>query len=454
MKHGFVKGAVILLPAIVLSAAGCSGDGGASLEGGVPAADTRADAPPLGEEFVVVSTAANGRPAGRIDIAQSATGDFAVVWRAQAGDNSGINARLFGADNVPRGDAFVVEPGEIRANVVDPAVAMDAAGNFVVAWRALTVLDQNNLLDRLKIDRSPKDIRFRRYDADGSPLGETESVPMFSGLLDLFLPPLFVPLLLTEGPVQLALAMNPDGEFVVTWLRRADMFYGSSVPAFFGAEIYGVVHARPYAADGTPKRAPVLVSAQAEHSVPPAVRMDDNAGFAVAWREGGGPLALGDEVQVRRYDADGNALAPAQTIPGAVAPTNTPLSAAMDASGNHIVAWRADGAGQAQRFDADGTPAGDRLRPTEESRENPRVAMAPGGDFAVSWSLGTEVFLRCYAANGVPRGDAFVINEAPVPGGGQPVLAYDGFGDLLVAWRRESQGDGIYEIRARRIDDC
>ena len=68
----------------------------------------------------------------------------------------------------------------------------------------------------------------------------------------------------------------------------------------------------------------------------------------------------------------------------------------MDTDGDFVVAWDSDeqeGAGYgagvyAQRYDGDGTPAGDEFHVntyTTEEQERPSVAMDASGDFVVAW---------------------------------------------------------------------
>lgn len=70
----------------------------------------------------------------RAAVAWDAGGRFVVVWRTKAGAAGyEVLGRQFAADGAPFGDDFAVNTYTTGAQV-DPAVAIDAAGNFVVAW--------------------------------------------------------------------------------------------------------------------------------------------------------------------------------------------------------------------------------------------------------------------------------------------------------------------------------
>ncbi|HEV8268731.1 MAG TPA: hypothetical protein VGR00_10870, partial [Thermoanaerobaculia bacterium] len=122
-------------------------------------------------------------------VARNGSGTFLVAWQstAQDGNQDGVFGQLF--DN---GGAQV--GGEFRVNAYttsvqrNPAVASDAAGNFVVTWE-----DRGS--------ESNYGVFGRRYDAGGSPLGTEFHVNTY-----------------TTGPQYFsAVATDPSGRFVVVW---------------------------------------------------------------------------------------------------------------------------------------------------------------------------------------------------------------------------------------------
>jgi len=126
------------------------------------------------------------------DVAADAEGYFAVVWLVDKSRNS-IMARMFDPNGTPRTGTFEVNTIGF-SSITEPSIAMDAAGNFVVAW------DGDPNLAGLD------DIHARLYDANGTPLGEQ-----------------FVVNTTKAGAQQYPqTAMNDDGEFVVVWDCRID----------------------------------------------------------------------------------------------------------------------------------------------------------------------------------------------------------------------------------------
>ena len=65
------------------------------------------------------------------------SGDFVVAWQSkdQDGDKWGIYAQRFNASGAPQGGEFRVNTATSKEQQA-PSVAMDADGDFVVAWQS------------------------------------------------------------------------------------------------------------------------------------------------------------------------------------------------------------------------------------------------------------------------------------------------------------------------------
>src|SRR5688572_15852662 len=86
---------------------------------------------PLGGEFHVNTHTTDSQVFA--DVAADADGDFIVVWRSdnQDGNLGGIYAQRYNAAGAKQGDEFRVNT-VTTGNQMNPSVAMDDAGNFVV----------------------------------------------------------------------------------------------------------------------------------------------------------------------------------------------------------------------------------------------------------------------------------------------------------------------------------
>ena len=129
-----------------------------------------------------------------------------------------------------------------------------------------------------------------------------------------------------------------------------------------------------------------------------------------------------------------------------------------DASGGFVVVWQsgyygetgADGAQEgisARRYDAAGTPAGAEFVVntfTPESQLDPALAVAPTGDFVITWAGGTSysnpsssaagVFVHGFTAAGARRGGEQRANTTTAGFQGTPAVATGAAGDFVVVW--------------------
>jgi len=237
-----------------------------------------------------------------------ASGNFIVAWQM----GNGVYARRYNADGVPLTSGFRVSPitGAFQG---DPSVAMDAAGEFVIAW---TSYDQ---------DGSGNGIYAKRYNAAGKeltpPAGATRAVGN----------EFRVNATTANDQESPSVAIGAGGSFVVAWQSFAQDGSG-----------YGA-YARPYNAVGAPLTGELQVNATtANDQESPSVAMDAGGNFVVAW-EGDRVDALGRNVFARQYNAAGVPLTGERQVNATTAQEEDYPSAAMDAGGNFVVAWTSYG---------------------------------------------------------------------------------------------------------------
>ena len=114
------------------------------------------NAQPKGPQFIVADENLGGLGDYRgADVAMDADGDFVVAWE-------GVYARLYTAAGTPKGAAFEVAPYEQNSFSDEVAVAADDAGNFIVVWAR-----------RDWAAGSTYTLYARRFWANGSPRGGT-----------------------------------------------------------------------------------------------------------------------------------------------------------------------------------------------------------------------------------------------------------------------------------------
>ncbi|MDH3593418.1 MAG: VCBS repeat-containing protein [Rhodospirillales bacterium] len=343
-------------------------------------------------------------------VATAPDGDYVVVWQSQGqdGDLYGVFAQRFDAAGTALGPEFPVNAATTKGQR-NPAVAMDADGDFVVAWES----GQGTTYD----------IFARRFDAAGTPLDANEFQ---------------VNTTTTNVQRVPAVAMDDAGNFVVAW-------EGLGLDGSFNA-----VFARRYDAAGGALGGEFQVNTHTTLSQEmPAVAMDFDGDFVVAWQSG---EQDGDfyGVFVRRYDAAGNPLDVSEVqVNNFTTGSQQNPAVAMDFDGNFVVAWRSDQQDGdnfgvfVKRFDAAGTALdGADIQvnvTTTGSQTNPAVAMDFDGDFVVAWhgdglGDGFGIFARRFDAAGTALGGEFLVNTVTAQAQTSPAVAMDADGDFVVAW--------------------
>ncbi len=194
-------------------------------------------------------------------VAMDRAGDFVVVWTGPDGGGAGIQAAVYDAAEAHLPLRYTVN--QITSGTQQaPAVAVDAAGDFVVAWES-----------------NARDIRFfdvlaRRCALSGEPLGGEFAVSAPR----------------SESQNNVAVAMSPTGEFSVVWQNNGQD---------------GGIYARRYTASGVAVSADYRVNSEPRFvDNSPAVAIDGAGDTTVVWAMMGGD-GSNNSLYAHRYDANG-----------------------------------------------------------------------------------------------------------------------------------------------------
>ena len=136
----------------------------------------------VGGEFRVDSNYTNSQ--GEVDVAMNKFGQFVVVWATMGQPYSyfnDIHAQIYAADGSKIGGEFRVNSKDIPgtnpsvfdpagSNELNPSVAIDNAGDFVVSWDR-TVFEQNGVAYNT-------DIFARLFNAAGTALPNSISAAL------------------------------------------------------------------------------------------------------------------------------------------------------------------------------------------------------------------------------------------------------------------------------------
>lgn len=386
-------------------------------------------------------------------IATDADGNYVVVWvhYGQAPDQptvgnirgeANILAQRYSRTGQRLGPQFVVS-SFTTGSQIEPDVAMDRFGNFVVVWSGQGQVGQG--ANAVADDRG---VWARLFNADGVPLGDQFLVNQTTVAVQ-------------DQP---AVAMDARGNFVVTWSSNAATL-----------DHYGI-WGRRYASDGTPLSNEFLVNA----TVNPAqirsdVAMDDAGNFVVVWQSDGQDGA-GWGIYGQRFDTNGNRLGPEFRINDYTPADQVAPQVAMDADGDFAVVWSSfyqDGSGYGvygRRYSRTGQPIGAEVRinqQTEYWQYQPAVSMSDDGMTVVTWTAVNQdnrggrdggIFARIFQpdgsdyvnpATGLPLGE-FRINAIVVGDQNASAVAMDADGDFTAVWVGPDQDrTGVYQRRVR-----
>ncbi len=332
----------------------------------------------------------------------------------------GVSAR---AELSPNGGEFQVNTYSTQSQS-RAAVATDIVGNFVVVW----VSDGSG-----GTDTGSRSIQAQRFAADGAALGAQFQVNAYS----------------TAFQGYPAVAMDDLGRFVVVWESE-----GSS-----GSDTGSrSIQAQRFDSDGSLAGGEIQVNSYTTGAqFLPAVVSGHQGGFIVVWNSVGssGTDASAASIQAQRFDATGNALGTQFQVNSYTTGPQYSPAVGMDGEGAFVIAWHSFGSGgtdtdessvQAQRYDASGVVSGQQFQVntyTTSGQFAPAVGVAETGQFVVVWgssgSSGTDTSYSSsqaqrFAADGAALGAQFQVNTY-TPGYQHDVsLAMNGRGELVVTW--------------------
>ncbi|MFO1361260.1 MAG: DUF4347 domain-containing protein [Burkholderiales bacterium] len=368
---------------------------------------------PTGGETPVNTTTSSGQDAPAVATAPDGRAVIAWVSNNQDGNGRAIVARLFAPSGAPSSGEFVVNTTSSN-DQLEPAVAMDGNGNFVVAWSGEGAGDADGVF-------------FRRFDAAGNALDAVEQR---------------VNVGVAGNQSNPDVAMELNGDFAVVW--QSDEFAPNT-------EIW----LQRYAFGGGALGGAILVSASGAADTNPSVAMDDDGDLVVSWETFGQDAAGSAGIYARRYDNAGNSLdATPFLVNTTTAGDQARPDVAMDANGNFFVVWDGNGPGDTQgvfgqRYTNAGTPQGVEFKVNSQGTDaqtRASASLAADGRAAVAWDSAnqdgsaTGVYRQEYLASGAPDGGELLVNTTVAGDQRDAAVAMDDAGGYWVAWSGNGAG--------------
>ena len=276
---------------------------------------------PVGSEFRVNTYTTNDQ--SNPSVAMDNDGDFVVTWesgysfRGQDGSKQGIYAQRYKSDGSTNGSEFRVNT-YTTAPQQNPAIAMDNDGDFVVTWGSYQENCVNNGFGGYNCD---KGIYAQRYDSTGSSIGSEFRVNTY----------------IANNQQYSSVAMDNDGDFVVTWESGSNL---SNFPPDQEQDGFGFgIYAQRYNSTGSSVGSEFKVNSfTSNEQRVPAVAMDNDGDFVVIWtssaQDGSG---VGTYAQM--YDSTGSVAGSEFRVNTYTTGGQGAQSVSMDNNGNFIITW-------------------------------------------------------------------------------------------------------------------
>jgi hypothetical protein len=309
-----------------------------------------------------------------------------------------------------------------------PTVASNKAGDVLIVWDDISCLTRGVPCPEPSPDGSGAGVfaRWRHAAGDLGPVFQVNE----SAVGNQFAP---------------AVAMAPDGSFVVAWLS----FPGGTT---------GSVVARRFDREGLPLSGDIRVD-DPGFSLgigAPAVALRADGAFAVTWGDSDAQAQTEPNISIRFFDGSGSPMTGVQRV-NAAADIHQQPAVAVGEDGSFLVVWRRWVAGhpradiRARLYGPDGAPRAKAFA-VYTLREgvvpsHPAVVGLPGGGFFAVWGENADNFVtaRRIEAGGSVVAPLVRVSRSRSEIEPSPALAV-GHGEVLVVW------DTHLGLLARRFD--
>jgi len=353
-------------------------------------------------------------------VAMDALGNFAIAFTSEGQVSSGsdIYVSRFDSDGNPIAQDELVNPDPLTRPQRAPTIAMDAVGNVLVGWQAVHA------------DEFSWGIYAREYDPAGVGTWR-DTFPVNEYVM---------------GPQTTpVLATSPDGFTVIAW-NGQDPTHSWAVHAQTFQMLSGEADQRLTEED-------LILNAYFEpEGAPPAAAMDARGRSIVTWEsyaEDGSGLGIFAQL----LDDRGNPIGERISVNTVTEGNQRSPAVAMSEDGYFVITFESEVTEGdvttvklfARRFAPDGTP----LDPVEipvtmtsfGEQRAPAVVMGEDHSFVIAWqgyqtetSEDTDIFARRFNPSGTADGAAFIVNQHQGLDQFGPALAMNDSGDLVITW--------------------
>lgn len=354
-------------------------------------------------------------------------GNSIALWDGGIDGYEEIIAQRFTSAGVVNGDPFRVNDDVGSESQINPTLAINSSGEFVIAWD-----DKRN---------GDSDIYSQQFQANFSRSGFNTLISNDGSTANGF-----------ERQEAPATGIDANGNFVVSYYWQ---FEGDERVRFQRVSNAGVLQGG---------KVDVFTDADLDQSAPSA-HMLSNGRFYLTWTERQSDYT--DDIFYQRYLAGGTAEGTVFRVHDVTTSHQRSSAVTVDNAGNTIVAWqdRRDGSTHiyARRFDSTGTPKENEFKVSEQSASiafplnysTPCIGVDDNDRFIICWmnySNNNDIYGQIYDASGTALGGNLVINDGPGIGAQlHPCAAAFHNDHFIVVWQDSRNGN--WDIYGQQIDE-
>ena len=311
-----------------------------------------------------------------------------------------------------------VKSEEFRVNTTTdgshwyPDIAVNMNGDFVIAWVGFRYSEFG-----------PGEAIFaQRFKASGQKSGDEIQIKPWA----------------EEEIISPVVAMDNNGDFVVSWLEAGDNNFS--------------VYAQRFDANGYAKEeAFIITNKSLGFFSEPTIAMDGEGSFVISWRESNSNIY---STFVQRFDALGQAKEEPFMVSDLVASSSMPAAVAMDDDGGFTIAWAQSSDNHSslyvRQFDHLGQAKEEALLVSNfmGSSSVSSIALDSDGGFVIAWDQylneSAAAYARRYDASGQPKEEAFRVDGLIENSHFSPVVAMESDRDFVITWAEQVPGPDIF----------
>ncbi|MFC1852363.1 hypothetical protein ACFL27_19370 [candidate division CSSED10-310 bacterium] len=300
-------------------------------------------------------------------------GNFVVVWQTWGSNYGDVNGLAVQGQRFASNGDFLDSQFQINTyttgNQWNPAINVNATGDFVVVWQSVGS-DQS--------DTNLASIQAQRYSSTGGIVGSQFQVNTYT----------------TGNQYAPEVCVKSDGDFVVVWQS-----YGSN----YGDTSYWSVQGQRFSSSGAFLGSQFQLNSYTTlYQEEPSVGVDVNGTYTMVWHSLGSDTQTTESVQARRMSSTGSFLG-SQFQVSAYSHWGYHASISVENDGDFVVVWQSFGSDfgdtdhciQGQRFSSTGSFLGTQFLVNTygyDTQESPDVNVNDNGDFVVAWESYTSPY--------------------------------------------------------------